>query len=78
MKTLEYYCSNGEHRIFPDYLIDNYGIITNVDGEFEKDHESINAAVRYLREIYQKASISSVYRALHKGYVAYGRTWKFM
>ncbi|AGE59787.1 hypothetical protein ATCVTN60342_514L [Acanthocystis turfacea Chlorella virus TN603.4.2] len=53
-------------------------VLSYINGEFEKDHESINAAARYLREIYKKASISCVYRALHKGSIAYGRTWKFM
>lgn len=52
-------------------------VASYIDGTLEKEHESIHAAVRYLREHgYPRAGISTVSTALSKVYTRYGRTWK--
>jgi hypothetical protein len=52
-------------------------IVSYVNGVFEKEHESICIAIRYLKGInYSKAGRGNVQRALRKGSLAYGRTWK--
>ncbi|AGE57034.1 hypothetical protein ATCVNEJV3_628L [Acanthocystis turfacea Chlorella virus NE-JV-3] len=52
-------------------------IASHVNGVLEKEHVSIIAAARYLRENgYPKATFSSVRRSLSTDTVRYGRTWK--
>ncbi|AGE59575.1 hypothetical protein ATCVOR07043_922L [Acanthocystis turfacea Chlorella virus OR0704.3] len=54
-------------------------VASYINGEFEKKHESIHDAIRYLKYIkYPKANIGNVYIALRDGVTRYGRTWKFM
>lgn len=72
MKTLEYYSSDGTHTVFKNYAIDEAGVI-------EKEHESVSAAVRYLKgNDHLKASTAAIGSALRKGSVSYGRTWKLV
>jgi hypothetical protein len=52
-------------------------VVSHVNDDFEKEHESISVAVRYLRDNgYPRAVASAVVLALREGVTRYGRTWK--
>ncbi|ABT16826.1 hypothetical protein ATCV1_Z692L [Acanthocystis turfacea chlorella virus 1] len=52
-------------------------VISYISNVLEKEHESIAAAVIYLRDFgYPKAATSAIGRAIHKRYVAYDRMWE--
>ncbi|AGE56948.1 hypothetical protein ATCVNTS1_410R [Acanthocystis turfacea Chlorella virus NTS-1] len=52
-------------------------VASYIDDILEREHVSINAATRYLREIgYSKADKSGIQRALRDGVTRYDRTWK--
>lgn len=52
-------------------------VMSFINGIFEKEHESIHAAARYMRENdYPRAVATCVSRALRESIVYYGRTWK--
>ncbi|AGE57768.1 hypothetical protein ATCVNTS1_779R [Acanthocystis turfacea Chlorella virus NTS-1] len=52
-------------------------ILSYINGVFEKEHESIHAAVKYLCEHkYPKASIGNLSIAVRDGKTRYGRTWQ--
>jgi len=54
-------------------------VASYVNGAFEKEHESLSDAARYLRENgYPKANRVSVRRALNTGAIHYDRTWTML
>lgn len=53
-------------------------IVSYIDSVFEKEHISIRAAARYLKDIgYTAASDGTVHYALNNDVVRYGRTWVY-
>lgn len=54
-------------------------VISYINDVIEKEHESVSAAVRYLKgNDHLKASTAAIGSALRKGSVSYGRTWKLV
>jgi len=53
--------------------------VSYVDGVKEKPHDSLSAAVRYLKEKeYPKAAQSGIYQAIKNNWKAYDRVWKLV
>jgi hypothetical protein len=54
-------------------------VASYIDDVFEKEHESIRAGAKYLREIgYIKASASGIAPAFKNEGTRYERTWKYL
>jgi hypothetical protein len=57
----------------------NKPVVSYINGVFEREHESLRDAARYLRENgYSKASGSGVSSAFKNDAVRYDRSWKYV
>lgn len=53
-------------------------VASYINGVFEKNHESLCEAERYLKDEYKKANRDTITRAIENGWPVYGRTWKLV
>lgn len=57
-------------------LREQKSVVSYINGVFEKEHESISAALRFLKKDYPDAYWKGISRILGTDVVRYGRTWK--
>ncbi|AGE59642.1 hypothetical protein ATCVTN60342_084L [Acanthocystis turfacea Chlorella virus TN603.4.2] len=63
---------------YDDTKVAQKPVASYINGVFEKVHESINAAVRYLKAEYSTVNWETVSCALKNDATRYGRTWKYL